>query len=168
MITVDFQRVWQDIDKAKGDDEVNSDLYDCIKKYHEFGFKISCSKTVNSVKNSCYGSMRNYALVNYNGDVYQCTARDFNKANRYGVLAESGNIIYEQGLKEKRESARFSKAMCHKCRIAPICGGGCAQKAMELYSTEDCLLGYSENDIDRYVLDRFEYSLLLGEMNDSR
>lgn len=164
-ITVDFQRVWQDIDKAADEDAVDAEVYDNIKKFHENGFRVSCAKTSNNVQNTCYGSMRNYALVNYNGDVYQCTARDFNKANSYGWLSETGNLVYKPGLKEKRESARFSKEVCHNCRIAPVCGGGCAQKATELYNTTGCVFGYTEEDINNYVLDRFEYSLLLGEMN---
>ncbi len=167
-ITVDFQRVWQDLDKAADEDAVDTEVYNCIEKFHESGFKVSCAKTSNNVQNTCYGSMRNYALVNYNGDVYQCTARDFNEANRYGRLAETGDLQYESSLKEKRESARFSKEVCHNCRIAPVCGGGCAQKAMELYDATDCVFGYAEEDIDNFVLDRFEYSLLLGAMNGGK
>ena len=163
LITVDFQRVWQDIDKAADEDGVDSAMYDCVKLFHESGFRVSCAKTNNSVLYTCYGSKRNYALVNYNGDIYQCTARDFNEENRYGHLSESGDIVYEEGLKEKRESARFSKEVCKNCRIAPVCGGGCAQKAMEFYDTDGCVFGYSDADIDNYVLDRFEYSLLLGD-----
>lgn len=167
-ITVDFQRVWQDIDKAADEDAVDTEVYNCIKMFHENGFKVSCAKTSNNVQNTCYGSMRNYALVNYNGDVYQCTARDFNKANCYGWLSDTGGLVYENGLKEKRETARFSKEVCHDCRIAPVCGGGCAQKAMELYDTTDCVFGYTEEGINDFVLDRFEYSLLLGEMNGDK
>ncbi len=167
-ITVDFQRVWQDLDKAADEDAVDTEVYNCIEKFHESGFKVSCAKTSNNVQNTCYGSMRNYALVNYNGDVYQCTARDFNEANRYGRLTETGDLQYESSLKEKRESARFSKEVCHNCRIAPVCGGGCAQKAMELYDATDCVFGYAEEDIDNFVLDRFEYSLLLGAMNGGK
>lgn len=168
LIAVDFQRVWQDIDKAADEDAVDTEVYNCIKYFHENGFKVSCAKTSNNVQSTCYGSMRNYALVNYNGDVYQCTARDFNKANRYGWLTETGGLVYENGLKEKRESARFSKKVCHDCRIAPVCGGGCAQKAMELYDATDCVFGYTEEGIRDFVLDRFEYSLLLGEMNGDK
>ena len=82
--------------------------------------------------------------------------------------ADTGGLVYENGLKEKRETARFSKEVCHDCRIAPVCGGGCAQKAMELYDTTDCVFGYTEEGINDFVLDRFEYSLLLGEMNGDK
>ncbi|HCD77599.1 MAG TPA: hypothetical protein DEQ27_04570, partial [Prevotella sp.] len=52
----------------------------------------------------------------------------------------------------------FSKQVCHDCRIAPICGGGCVQKAFEKrYEGNECIYGYSEKDIDDIIVSRFDY-----------
>ena len=36
---------------------------------------------------------KNEAIINYNGNIYKCTATDFDKTERYGFLNEDGNII---------------------------------------------------------------------------
>ncbi|MDD2960797.1 MAG: hypothetical protein PHR45_01790 [Muribaculaceae bacterium] len=40
----------------------------------------------------CYGDLRNSAIVNYNGDIYKCTAVDFAKEQRDGYLSEKAKI----------------------------------------------------------------------------
>lgn len=164
-IAVDFQRVWQDDGTSVCEDDVDSAMFDSAKMFQEKGFKAECSITHNSVKNSCYGSKRNSVLVNYNGDLYQCTARDFSKDNRYGILFSDGKLKYAEGLIERRRTSRFSKSVCTSCRIAPICGGGCAQKAMEQGHTDACSLGRTQQDIDKYVIDRFECEIVSHSNN---
>lgn len=158
-IYVNFQKVWQDSD-AESDDAVIECLNENIKLFHAKGFKVSTHKILDSVQNSCYGDKRYHALINYNGDVFSCTARDFSTQNRAGYLRPDGIIIWENDSLEKRLALKFSKPVCHKCRIAPLCAGGCCQRAIESNNGDSCIYAYSEADIDQIILNRFEFMFM--------
>lgn len=160
---VDFQRVWQDVGTAPDERGVEEKVYSLIGSFRQKGIDAYCQRGANRVRNSCYGDKRGYALVNYDGNVFGCTARDFTESNRMGWLSADGELHYEQDAKEKRMAAKFSKPVCHTCRIAPLCGGGCSQKAMECASENLCLYHYTEKDKDNQVLERFDYLYPLRE-----
>lgn len=153
-IRIDFQQVWQDSGNWK-DAELN--VNQCMSKARENGLVVTSGRMVNMVRNSCYGDRLNHLLVNYNGDVFNCTARDFKSQNRSGYLSEDGEFVVENDMVGRRMRAKFSNPACHKCRIAPICAGGCTQKAVEHLGTKSCIFGYKEKDIDKLILDRFVY-----------
>lgn len=159
LIDVDFQKVWQD-----NEAEVNDDVIECLNKniklFHSKGFRVSSHKILDTVHNSCYGDKRYHALINYNGDVFNCTARDFTSLNRSGYLSSDGTIIWENNSLEKRLSLKFSKLACHSCRIAPLCGGGCCQRALESQNGDLCIYSYSDTDIDQIILNRFEFMFI--------
>lgn len=112
-----------------------------------------------NVCSSCYADRRHSAVINYNGDVYKCTAIDFLNTTRDGYLSEDGNIIWENDSLEKRMDSKFKNAPCHKCRIQPICNGGCSQKALHYAHKDYCIHDYNESKKDKVILDKF-YSLL--------
>lgn len=158
-IDVDFQKVWQDTN-AETDIAVIETLNENIKQFHAKGFRVSSHKILDLVRNSCYGDKRYHALVNYNGDVFNCTARDFSSPNRAGYLCSDGTIVWENNSLEKRLALKFSKPVCHTCRIAPLCGGGCCQRALESHKENLCIYSYSETDIDQIILNRFEFMFI--------
>lgn len=151
----DFHRVWQQVER-KGDE--TEDIISDIKMFfRENGFLVS-SFVHRDIKFSCYGDKKNYALINYNGEVFGCTARDFISKNRIGVLKDDGIIEYDQPVYERRCNAKFIKQVCYNCRIAPICGGGCRQKAYESINSDRCTYCYDNEDIDKKVLEIFYHS----------
>lgn len=154
-IIVDFQRVWQD--EGKGPMEnIKRTVLSCASKLREAGYVVSTHFCHSTSAQSCYGDRLNYMLINYDGGVYLCTARDFTEENSAGALTADGTVVWKDDAKQRRMDAKFSKAICHECRIAPICGGGCCQRAIERIDTEECLYGYTEQDKDNIVTDRFE------------
>lgn len=156
---IDLQRVWQD-SKNKFDDT------SIIKKYETFlkenGILYSCPNKRDQSLHICYGDKHNYMLINYNGDVYKCTARDFTQENRVGVLTAGGDISWDKEKIDRWEKAKLSRSQCLKCPIVPICGGGCRQKCIETKDKEGCLLGYDEDRIKSIIFDKF---LALSENN---
>lgn len=158
-LNVDFQRIWQD-----NDAELNDDVIEClnenIRLFYAKGFQVSSHKILDSVRNSCYGDKRNHSLVNYNGDIFSCTARNFSSQNRDGYLSSEGTIVWENNSLEKRLALKFSKPVCHSCRIAPLCGGGCCQRALESNNGDHCIYSYSEADKDQIILNRFEFMFI--------
>lgn len=155
LLRIDLQRVWQDKSKTKDYAEIKANEIRC--KFEEEGYMVLCNYLLHSVKDSCYADKANYLLINYNGDIFGCTARDFNKKNRIGFLKSDGTVSYISDIYEQRSKIKFSKPICHTCRIAPLCGGGCRQRALESPDNNVCTYGYSEIDKDNKILDIFEY-----------
>lgn len=155
----DFQRVWQDRNDNVFDDTEKKITW--IRNiFRDAGFAVITNYILQGVVQSCYGDKINHLLVNYNGDVYGCTARDFNKENRIGYIDLSGVVHFDKQKLEIRNNSKLSKAICKSCRIAPLCCGGCKQRAMEGLSFESCTFGYSEEKKDRIILDIFEHSFM--------
>lgn len=158
-IRFDFQRVWQDRNDNV-EDETEEKITRIRVLFREAGFVVNTNYLLHGVDDSCYGDKINHLLINYNGDVYGCTARDFNKENRIGFLDSCGEVHYDDKKLEKRNNSKLAKAVCKTCRIAPLCGGGCKQRAMEGLDTEGCTFHYSEEKMDKFILDIFEHSFM--------
>lgn len=152
---VDYQRVWQDSTREDVE-EMGEKLKLLKKRLNDKGYKTSDSHLSDYVRSSCYGDKRNELVVNYNGDVFACTARDFTRDNRLGVLSEDGRVVWNEGLREMRMNAKLKKEVCRRCQIAPQCAGGCRTKCLEQSHHDNCNLGYSHEDIENLVLERFE------------
>ncbi len=154
-LSVDFQRVWQDAEKIAS--EV---VMDKVEKYVGEFLKIGIYSTYMPLRatyqSPCYGDKRNYVLVNFNGDIYHCTARDFRPERRSGVLQDDGTICWNGNFHEERLSMKLSKAVCRQCRIVPLCMGGCCQRNYETQDKPGCTHGYTEDDIDSLILGRFK------------
>ncbi len=157
-MTIDFQRVWQDRDHRS--DETEAKAMILRRRCGELGINVACHFIHRDIRWSCYADKINHALVNYDGYVFACTARDFTPDSSIGQLSAEGKIIYRPEVMEVRRSAKLAKSICRECRIAPICGGGCSQKAMEGLGFEGCNQGYSEIDKDNKILDIFQYSVM--------
>lgn len=82
-ITLSMNKVWQEKDTKLGDE---------VKKYKhlakQFGFKLPEAWLADRVRNSCYADKENEAVINYNGNVYKCNARDFTDESKEGFLDE--------------------------------------------------------------------------------
>lgn len=158
-IQVDFQRVWQDMHTG-GEEKVKRLIGKFTKHLKETGMHYSIPDLHNPRLSSCYGDKANYVCINYNGDFFKCTARDFKRERRSGYLAQDGTLIWEPGRKEAWERAKFSRQVCRICRIAPICLGGCRQRGLESPDDGSCPLGYDEARKDELILQRFEHQYL--------
>lgn len=153
-LTFDFHRVWQNVQA----DDLDLTLK-LVKDYiTDNGLKAKGSYSPNNVQDSCYADKRNSATINYNGDLYKCTARDFLTKNRAGYLSEEGNLIWENDYLEKRMNSKFKNTPCLTCKIMPLCNGGCSQHAMEhIESGEDyCIYYGDENEKNKVVYTKVE------------
>lgn len=156
----DFQRVWQDVREANKE-TIENKIGAYISDAKDAGLFATSHLVQDYVRNSCYGDKYNYLLVNYNGDLYKCTARDFAKTPPLGHLNPDGTATWHSPeYNERRRHAKFQRQACKDCRIAPLCAGGCRQKAMEHPDDGTCLHGYSEAHKDEIVLNRFIYKFV--------
>lgn len=145
-ILFDFHRVWQD---HKVDD-TSDYMEQNIDNIRDQGFNATGGYSPNNVRESCYADKRNSAVINYNGDIYKCTARDFTTENRAGYINENGELVWQDNYLERRMSSKFKNKPCLTCRIMPLCNGGCSQHAME--KVEDyCVFHGDESEKSRVV-----------------
>lgn len=154
-LSIDLQHVWQDIKKSTQDD-IDETIETLATKFNEIGLRATTHLTRESVRFSCYGDKHNHVLINFNGDVHRCTARDFTSENSHGTLLDDGSIKWKDDKLKLFKSCKFSRPECHTCRVAPLCGGGCRQAAMERQETGSCMFGRTDADIDHMVLKRIE------------
>ena len=119
------------------------------------GFDVSLP-LFDNVRNSCYGDKVNSVVVNYNGDLFKCTAVDFINTKREGYLDKDGKLVWEDDSLNKRMRIKFTNKPCLNCRILPICNGACSQKHFYSEGHDFCVLGFSEEKKDKAILDKFE------------
>lgn len=148
----DFHRVWQNSSEGNINDVVNENM-DSIR---DNGFRVQGKYVPNNVLESCYADKRNSAVINYNGDIYKCTARDFTQANRAGYIDEQGELIWENDYLETRMGAKFKNRPCLTCRILPLCNGGCSQHALEHIGEDYCIYNGDEGEKDEVVKAKIE------------
>jgi len=148
-VKLDFQQVWQD-------NHTKLEIDSLLESFSNAGFAVSSpNHNVDNLRFPCYADSLNQALINYNGDVYKCTARDFTTENRCGYLSESGDIVWTKNRPEERIEKKMQKETCINCSILPLCGGGCSQKCIEGCYGDDCTYGYDEKAKKEIVLNRF-------------
>lgn len=151
-LNIQLHRVWQD-DKGENIDEEVKELIELLNSEKLKAYKFP----LDNVISSCYGDKLNEALINYNGDVYRCTAVNFSKNKRDGYLNENGDVVWEDDSFEIRKNAKFKNKPCLECRLLPICNGGCAQKALEYQDNDYCIFDFDENKKDTAVIEKLQY-----------
>jgi len=152
-ITVDFQRVWQ----ISCTDKERELLQAAKKDFTDAGFQTHfwAYKPLNFRR--CYADSYHYYVINYNGKVFKCTARDYGDDKVIGNLQPSGQIAWNDALMSKMfEKATFENEMCESCKILPLCMGPCIQKNYEsrLNGTPlNCMYSNVEYSLSNHIIE---------------
>lgn len=156
-LLIDYHRVWQN----QRIDDLDIVLQRNIDRFREKGFEVNNNFSPNNVTNSCYADKRNSVVINYNGDLYKCTARDFKPDNSVGYLDDEGNLVWRDHHLEKRMNAKFKNPPCLSCRLLPICNGGCSQHALENEGNNEgyCIYSFDEAEKDKVVRTKINETL---------
>lgn len=157
-LVFDFHRVWQNI--AEGD--INDLVQLNMEKIYDKGFIVRGNSSLNNVADPCYADKRHTVTVNYNGDIYKCTARDFTRENRAGYLNNDGELVWENNHLEKRMNIKFKNKPCQTCRILPLCGGGCSQHAIENEENDYCI--YKGNEEEKNMVIKSKINDILKDL----
>ena len=153
-IRIDLQQIWQD--SPRTDVDMQAEFKKIRELFIKEGFYVNEFGPVNPSR--CYGDHANHFIVNYNGDLYKCSARDFTKENREGVLTPDGDLEWNEK-RVVRESIKYGNAACIVCRIYPLCHGGCSQGKLEQQGVNGCIKHYTELNKVKIVRDRVEFLL---------
>lgn len=155
LLHISLQKVWQAYPSMN--------LYHKAKKLYsiltENGFNCTMGG-LSQVTTYCYADYKESYVINYNGDVFKCTARDFTSENRVGILNSNGNIVFEHPEIDMTD-VRF-KNECYSCILLPICTV-CSQKHKETLQISNCPLTISEEEKSRQIKNKFKemYSIYL-------
>lgn len=138
-IIVNFQQVWQDSFKGNVSCEDNKDVF-MQKGTTVKPFELNRKHYV------CYADRFNQAVINYDGSVFKCTARDFATHTPDGKLLSNGQIQWDIPLVSKRMGqSTFENPFCANCNLLTVCMGPCSQKMIEFSEGDDfkaiCLRG---------------------------
>ena len=146
-ITIDFQRVWQ----VNCTDNERELLKEAKEIFREAGFRSSFWAYKPRRSSSCYSDSFHHYVINYDGKIFKCTARDYSDNLILGKLQPAGNIQWNYALLSKLyEKAGFENETCESCNILPLCMGTCIQKNYEIRF---------KNQPFKCFRDKVEYSL---------
>jgi uncharacterized protein len=151
-ISFSFQQVWQE------ETDLNDEILKTIEYFKNNGLQTNYARFSDTVQFSCYADKRNQATINFNGDVFKCTARDFKTENREGILMDDGNIQWNEKYIE-RMNAKFKNPPCLKCSIMPVCNGSCSQKAIENKGKEYCVNSFDEKKKIDIIREKLIYAI---------
>jgi uncharacterized protein len=157
-IRFSFQQIWQVADNKEKTIPIIKELK---KTLEEYGITSMKENMILSAK-PCYADRPDSIVINYDGNIYKCTARDFLPELKEGVLNENGMITYNEQYK-KRMYVRFSNEICLDCIIFPICNI-CSQKRLEHGNI--CLLNINDEEKQILIRDRLKI-ISTDEINEN-
>lgn len=154
MVSIKFEHVWQDMKNLSNSRPLMKKVQEAFEMV---GFNVENDDC--HYRHVCYADSPHYAVINYNGDVFKCTAREFLPKVREGFLREDGHICWNEKF-EKRMTVRYNNKACRQCFILPICNGGCTQNKLEANNIETCYMGLTEENKRNYLKSRIEELIL--------
>lgn len=128
-----FHKVWQE--KA----DLETEIRGAVDFFRKKGFTATFNVDANLVENPCYADKEGSAVINYDGNLFKCTARDFTKNNSEGVMDEQGIPKWNKK-NVRRRNIKFKNKPCLSCAIQPICNEGCSQQALENFDRDYCVV----------------------------
>lgn len=149
-IIFDFQKVWQ----VDLNEEDKNKLANGIDLFVKQGFKILTPEYRPNKWISCYANRNSFKVINYNGEIFKCTARDYSNDIKIGHILDNEDSNNNNTAKEIYNSLSLSDFKeCLSCSVLPICNGPCIQKMFEYKTSKDikfidiCLLSkYKSKD----------------------
>ena len=154
-IFVDYQRVWQ-VELTKDEQGNNELLINVKKEFEKSGFNSSYFAYRRNYGYKCCSADSYYnRVVNYDGKIYKCAARDYADNLCIGHFNKDGSIKFNIGIISKMFSdTTFKNEKCLNCVKLPLCFGLCIQKYYENKIEKKefaCLHNFSEISFENYV-----------------
>lgn len=143
-INFNFQQIWQD-----QSNDIHERIDELKNIFRKEGFFVESDYI--SHRHCCYADKENNVVINADGNVFKCTARDFLPSNKEGYLSNDGEIVWNERF-SKRMSAKYSNKTCLNCKILPICNGGCSQSKLESMQNDYCFRNMDERDKEDLII----------------
>jgi uncharacterized protein len=159
-VTIDLQRVWQT--QNNKDNNSYAEIKTLIEKAKAEGFKQTNSSGGVPAGQfyNCYVCKFHYLVINYDGKVYKCTARDYREPYEMGNIKDDGNIVWNiNRLSKPYGTSTLDNPVCLKCNYLPLCWGPCPQKMVEfkeLGGKNQCVINFLERKMEDRIVDIYE------------
>lgn len=153
-ITIALNQVWQDGDIKRTPYEkrkIEKELKRIRKGIVELGMRSLPKDLQMAFVNSCYADKKNECLINYDGSIFKCNARDFTEDRKLGELKPDGSIQWNSG-ESKWMKSKLADQICRHCFLIPICGGGCRRILFEAQDHHYCLYNDNTKEKKRVLL----------------
>lgn len=154
-IFVDFQRIWQvglSKDPISGENET---LLQRKRDFEEAGFQVEYFAYRHRGFSACYSDNYYHRVINYDGKIYKCAARDYDDSLVIGRLCSDGDLILDDNVMSTYfGKTTFDNEKCLNCKILPLCYGPCVQHHYEIQKGKHdfvCRNDYSEISFQRYI-----------------
>ncbi len=136
-VNCSFQQIWQTQDSHYDDN-----VMEYIDVFKKLGVNASCNTTYR--RHLCYADRENQVTINYNGDLYKCTAREFDGNMKEGVLEANGKLSFNDRYHQRMEH-KYDNIACRNCEILPLCNGRCSQGKLENPNSVSCRMNYDKS-----------------------
>lgn len=139
ILNVNIQQVWQ----TMGDSDISNQIDSLLDSICEIGV-YACASDMDNFRNTCYANRKNTILINTDGNIFKCTAIDFDSEEcETNIFSET----YETEMAvrfDNRIQRRFSNRNCYSCRIFPLCLGGCHKALVSHLESDYCIFDSQE------------------------
>lgn len=152
-LTFDFHKVWQD----ECSEEVSNEIESTHERYLNDGFQ-SNNEIPGFSTSLCYADHEHNLVVNYDGNIFRCTARDFSPEKAEGHILADGTVEWYPAA-DVRRKIKFGSDQCRVCDIFPVCHASCSQDKIENISKNSCPRNFSEQDKRDIIRKKAEYRL---------
>lgn len=157
-ITVDFQRVWQ-VHMNTSSDGNNQKLLYVKNNFEEEGFATTYFAYEYKPFRCCYADSLYHWVINYDGKVFKCSARNYDESLIAGKIDDHGNLLFNPIVYDFFSKSSLDNNRCRECKLLPLCYGLCIQKQYE-YTKKNkpfqCLHDFSEISLGYFIEQLFE------------
>lgn len=136
---ISLHKIWQ----YKANEKDSSLLINIINYFNKHNFVVN-TFSLHTHFDSCYADNYNQAVINYDGSVYKCTARNFAKELPVGYLNSMGFIEWRTKEINKRLALDIPEK-CKQCTLLPSCPGICSQKKYEKEDINEIYCPFDKN-----------------------
>lgn len=157
-IHVDFQRVWQ-VPVNKDCFGNNNTLLQVKSIFEKEGFHTLYFAYNSKQFRCCYADSFYHWVINYDGNIFKCSARNYDESLIAATLDENGNMIFKPIVFDYFSDIPFDNERCSKCKLLPLCYGPCVQKRFEnIFQGKpfQCLNDKSEISVSQFIKDMYE------------
>lgn len=158
-IRVDFQRVWQTVHGGNKDEE-NMQLDSVIKHAVLAGYRCCSTGGLHPRQfYNCHIGRIHFACINFDGNVFKCTARTFDEMHKVGTLESTGKIAWDMSKLCLYQGHSPLEDECKECTYLPLCMGPCPQSYIDNNFKVNCYFKKIERSPEKRIIDLYEESL---------
>lgn len=105
--------------------EISSKMTEYYHLAQELGYDVVLGSIGTGRLVYCFAERENQFIINYNGDLFKCSACSYKKEERVGHLDPAGKVILNNKELDKWFSIDAFEEKCNTCKYLPLCMGGC-------------------------------------------